>query len=1270
MATFKNSNPKRTGTISDLDSDSQECGTLNLTPEDLLELKTLDAAAQKNKISRLGKNSRSLTAPYTSYTEEELVYIPIVFILLEDSATGMTLHKGKQFYIDVLETINSMLAGTYTVKSSDTLGPAKYHVDHGVECKIRYKLPNKLPVNYLKKFNYPLASTNLVGDIDFKSTTDSGVARFMYNDSELLNSLSVEASEAYETAKAALDLWDSENTRTQTNEREILFKAAEDAGFINDLGGLIDCGEDGAIFIRDMDKLKGATLSAYGYNAGDAVAGPQYHYDEVVHGSTYAMDYARFSQENDDMTAWLEGSQFYSQLVIPTAIVLNFAGEDRHIKSSYSGKSPFPTSNYLQAYNAQPNGVTIMNTTADVETYAFILLHEFGHMHALSHAFVGGYMHYTNEPDYINASVEFPLEGDAAVLNTLSNDDKLFAESRLNFAYDLVNGTSPNNPFMSVASILEDGDIVKVLPTGGSADVAPYDGQFWTGDGVVGAASLRYKETIMSLASQLGIFWSGSTSETEVNADGLPKLVINKTTYSTNIEGVDGSSSFIEDVSFANAPTAFYSISDDIIHFMNQNEFAQPAHYMSLSFEGMGYVVSLSFIFSVTYTATVHISDQDGVSIGSIAVNPSNGDSTYTLDILSINSLLDYDITGVRIALGGAPSTTTILTVSSVIALTELISTDLVVRAVEHTTKIPFCKLDAQGAMTTEYDEFWFSNGNAFNEDFPDYPANTPTDEMYDEFYCPCLHTAQVYKLPSGSYVSYTPIEDSDLMVDMFEDNYDTAKVHPTTGGKNYAYNSEFYKVVSYPIKKGLNWLSGNSKYGGWVVRKNGHSPIIGFSGTHPLNKIPLLIGSSQASQFEDNVYIQDAYSTDRIPDTAPQMMNLNEWSIMYPFRQKFLTGNSDVDSRYYNPYRLNGTDDEIANSIQGSTATSASNLIYNKEVFGHNIDYRSLYDPMQYMRPFRSPPTEQIPTSEITNFYTLIGASSGTLRYAFTPDQISTIEACVDERVGVCKRAMAFGDLIDLRNYVSTEDLFTPILNDIIDLVEGADLDHLIGCDDPSALNYNPEAPIGNYRDCKYAEGECVEDVVSIYVCSESSILSCNELPFSDYLQYFEEGATESEVLYSDEYPNFTGCSGGGYKYVIDDTTCVTGTLEVLDCLGVTTSHTSLSEELTFILANTIVEQTLICPNNAETTLSVYSGIYTFGGQYFMASGEVYIGVYSRNSLGEAWAGHMPSNLFRLYTEAQIKEAGKVYKDLGTDTRKFFKIKENIENICKFVKL
>jgi len=75
------------------------------------------------------------------------------------------------------------------------------------------------------------------------------------------------------------------------------------------------------------------------------------------------------------------------------------------------------------------------------------------------------------------------------------------------------------------------------------------------------------------------------------------------------------------------------------------------------------------------------------------------------------------------------------------------------------TSYIPFCDPDDP----TVYDPFWMHNHNRFNNEYPAYPDNTPTHELYDQVHCPCLYLQQHY-VSEGQIYTYTVMgENQDL---------------------------------------------------------------------------------------------------------------------------------------------------------------------------------------------------------------------------------------------------------------------------------------------------------------------------------------------------------------------------------------------------------------------------------------------------------------------------------------------------------------------------
>ena len=214
----------------------------------------------------------------------------------------------------------------------------------------------------------------------------------------------------------------------------------------------------------------------------------------------------------------------------------------------------------------------------------------------------------------------------------------------------------------------------------------------------------------------------------------------------------------------------------------------------------------------------------------------------------------------------------------------------------------------------------------------------------------------------------------------------------------------------------------------------------------------------------------------------------------------------------------------------------------------------------------------------------------------------------------------------------------------------------------DVAALNYDPEA-LSSSGDCQYAgDPECVMPIEIIDVCIDAqSIQVCSQID-EDILNAFLPGESISQIVSTEEYPIYEGCAGGGVQYSINTDECVYGTLEVTGCL---VPESITQEEIEALGPE---NYTLICPDSTRHVL--YSDMYTLGGTYFNSEGESYSGVYCYRSDNVTYSGSLKLSGERLYTRDQLSKSTIVLDPLEKEAKKFDKIRKNIENICKFVKL
>lgn len=551
-------------------------------------------------------------------------------------------------------------------------------------------------------------------------------------------------------------------------------------------------------------------------------------------------------------------------------------------------------------------------------------------------------------------------------------------------------------------------------------------------------------------------------------------------------------------------------------------------------------------------------------------------------------------------------------------------------------TRIPFCELDSEGNVTDIFDEFWYINGNWLNPAFPLYPNNTPTDDMYNIEHCPCLHTPQLYSGIEGlefSFTMYPSIMEGVSYEPYHRLLWDAMNIsEDSLGGR---------------VNVSVDLLTKTFRGKGETL--NGLAPDFGYFGVVNNGKLP----KSIAETTNDLIYDSGIWSlneaalpsSDTIAYNGIGRFTANEYSAL-------LHGSSDSSSPYYNPYKLAETNlDMVSNMFQGKVVDSE---VYGLVINGYDLKYPAIVDPMTYNHGARVRVVDEDTGEATTSTFSPLHG-----RGAFSPDQITIAETLLEVGVGYFSRLKRFSELIDLAAAPYGEDLFTPIYQDLVDFVEGEDIVGLVGCRDSNALNYNPNILVGDFRTCVFPEEGCVLDTATVGLCAGDALTCGDTMPTDILVAYFLNGETESPILSSVEFPVYEGCLGGGFKYVIDNSLCTQGTITVSNCLvggGVAIADA----------VEAGLEYTINCPDE-DPVRSLIPNLHTFGGTYFTATGEYYIGPHTYVSEGMVWAGNIHNSTFRLYTEDQLRGSKISIPDVTLDVVKFFKVIENIENICRF---
>jgi len=118
-------------------------------------------------------------------------------------------------------------------------------------------------------------------------------------------------------------------------------------------------------------------------------------------------------------------------------------------------------------------------------------------------------------------------------------------------------------------------------------------------------------------------------------------------------------------------------------------------------------------------------------------------------------------------------------------------------------TRIPFCIPNLDGTPSEDFDEMWMYNMNWLNPDYPPYPDDWPTNNIYDQYeddgstpLCPCLYADQTY---SNTWVPSTTIQASDLIVDGVNGN---KVLRPATKGMSDVAIQESKRDFGYTLWK------------------------------------------------------------------------------------------------------------------------------------------------------------------------------------------------------------------------------------------------------------------------------------------------------------------------------------------------------------------------------------------------------------------------------------------------------------------------------------
>jgi len=641
----------------------------------------------------------------------------------------------------------------------------------------------------------------------------------------------------------------------------------------------------------------------------------------------------------------------------------------------------------------------------------------------------------------------------------------------------------------------------------------------------------------------------------------------------------------------------------------------------------------------------------------------SNSNNTnYVGTELGPNVTLEFDITDVtssiEIIVADMPATHTFLT-------TKILSASIVrnSRPINTLTRMPFCELDADGNPTDVFDEFWDFNLNWLNEDYPAYPDNWPTDKAYDEFddngnsLCPCLYAAQRYQHNNSSIITDGSIGSLTSALRTISTNSEGEAVK----GFGSVYTSGFlvgevglYENHYYTFSKGNFYFA------------NGHCPLFGFYGFSPLQGMP-----SSYDLDIGNLNDIDFYTKDDLLSDTPRIQKKGSFGFS-EISFRYYIGSSDPQSLNYNPYKvpentnvgvfplfsLDVVDKDEESNVNPIMNLPTSTGVYNSNMMRHCMNYNVS--------------VQNVSEGEIQYNET---ATMSALRTAYSVEGVFRIEAIVESRRGKWGKIVDYGKFLGLGEntvYSETNDAQNTLIQ-VENYIETGEL--ITGCTDPQAANYNPAAQIDN-NSCMYPEDEdCILPEARIIVCDiNDSLLVCNYVS-EEILNFFVGDLAVTPVVYTDEYPEPPeGCTGGGVRYMKASAltsagnpggaaiACIEGNAVNENCVA--GANASPEDVEAAVLSS---DYTLVCN---DTTTRLTENNYTYGDRYFNKDGKSYQGLYCTRGQDFVYSGSLKERGERLYKQIDTTKTYKDSNSLKDVAKNFDRIRKNIQNICKFVKL
>jgi len=1186
----------------------------------------------------------------------------------------------------------------------------------------------------------------------------NGRTSFNYTSSEL-EDISTAAADAYDQAFLVYDSLLSETMLSEslTQEEAIEFIAntpeAEEyarAQYIHQLKGLVSCGPSGAILTYDLAAYDVCTLvDLHSQSTGETVDCSEL--TECPPGGEFGscFDYPTdfpfayltgVNPNEDDFIADIQDGRLGNML--PTLNVWTYGRKINDIGGNspgWDGLGSVPTSgNDGNVWMSGAFGYSM-------DEYSQVLLHELGHAFGLPHTFQGGQVSRlsgkTSPPFNIEGIKELNLiEPSAEEAQYIKAIHKLANNlPDAGSAYEVPGGDislKVNFPLLTQVIDQDDGSTIEIQVK----DVENFEDHGMKGTNT----NLLARKRILSHLLETGVFWAN------IDPKQGDKLVFNRVLDKIYSPNISTDFTYLLNGETPLDPLPVINVMNDVppipidlnqlvlgtdINYINTNseynlvlfdsadaqfDNIKNTTFASTSATGTEITSRILRLYFFRYERDITFSITYGGATYDIIMDPTNidedgnpiyyypNDSDNGIQVFEYTAVLPVDTEKITLKWYTTAVETTRQYGESKLVAVEFEHT---YRPVEVLTRMPFCVLDSDGNPTDVFDEFWWINLNAIDENYPAYPDNWLTTKAYDEFdddgnpLCPCLYATQYYSSPVGptsnQYTEFTANFNIDpskpgkndwaTFMSYFERDNRWDQLFT-----NYLINSDDTKnKIHYGNLPLVRYHQYGDNYGSL-----GHNPPFGLVGFHKFSNMPRAFEFSIEAVAEElnNEGIFIRYTNyDNLQPDIPRQHSRGKFAatsghtdeIHTEFFNKIGVGSTNPNSEMYNPFRVSVLDQSLYDEVS-YFAIDAKPGYYSGELqipvssnpasghmhSGTPININFFYNAMDY-------------TGDVYSFYdgswgavqsdnkfynTDVGDDNDYVkkrRTLFSPGGILRIDTTAEVGLGKYGGITLFGQIT--KDLDIGENSIQGLIDNIESYIESVNPEYVAGCTDPEAENYNPDAAV-NDSSCVYLGLDCdLGGPAYFAICSDSNITTCDPADQTILDTFLSPTDNISELQYGQplgldfNYPEpAEGCTGGGFKYLKNypggpygNGACQYGILEAAGC---GTPENLTQEEL---IALGPEYYTLVCP---DTRYSITANRYTFGGLYYTRNGENYIGVYCSRDDGIIYAGTLNNPGERLYTLKDLEV--KPLPPLESEAKNFNKIKTSIENICRFVNL